>query len=309
MHVEPRDGGRRLGRLAPGRQADISVLDVRPGDWMVYDVLGAGLRVDRAVVPFVTVKKGRVFTPDWGPRAWGWEPDRALPAGGPFAAGAAEGSGSTMPILPEWSSLGLFAVAALVLLLTPGPAVLYIVTRSIDQGWRAGLVSVLGVHVGTLAHIFAAAAGLSALLAASATAFGVVKYLGAVYLIYIGVRRLRDRESRMIREGGAPTRLRRAFVDGVVVNVLNPKTGLFFLAFLPQFVTEARGHVGEQIVALGVVFVLLGAVTDSLYALTAGSAARWLRGQPRFLAGERWVTGGLYISLGLAAALSSTHRK
>jgi threonine/homoserine/homoserine lactone efflux protein len=214
-----------------------------------------------------------------------------------------------MPILPEWSSLGLFAVAALVLLLTPGPAVLYIVTRSIDQGWRAGLVSVLGVHVGTLAHIFAAAAGLSALLAASATAFGVVKYLGAVYLIYIGVRRLRDRESRMIREGGAPTRLRRAFVDGVVVNVLNPKTGLFFLAFLPQFVTEARGHVGEQIVALGVVFVLLGAVTDSLYALTASSAARWLRGQPRFLAGERWVTGGLYISLGLAAALSSTHRK
>ena len=214
-----------------------------------------------------------------------------------------------MPILPEWSSLGLFAVAALVLLLTPGPAVLYIVTRSIDQGWRAGLVSVLGVHVGTLAHIFAAAAGLSALLAASATAFGVVKYLGAVYLIYIGVRRLRDRESRMIREGGAPTRLRRAFVDGVVVNVLNPKTGLFFLAFLPQFVTEARGHLGEQIVALGVVFVLLGAVTDSLYALTAGSAARWLRGQPRFLAGERWVTGGLYISLGLAAALSSTHRK
>jgi threonine/homoserine/homoserine lactone efflux protein len=214
-----------------------------------------------------------------------------------------------MLTLPEWTSLGLFAVAALVLLLTPGPAVLYIVTRSIDQGWRAGLVSVLGVHVGTLAHIFAAAAGLSALLAASATAFGVVKYLGAAYLIYIGVRRLRDRESRMIREGGAPTRLRRAFVDGVVVNVLNPKTGLFFLAFLPQFVTEARGHVGEQIVALGVVFVLLGAVTDSLYALTAGSAARWLRGQPRFLAGERWVTGGLYISLGLAAALSSTHRK
>jgi len=214
-----------------------------------------------------------------------------------------------MLTLPEWTSLGLFAVAALILLLTPGPAVLYIVTRSIDQGWRAGLVSVLGVHVGTLAHIFAAAAGLSALLAVSATAFGVVKYLGAAYLIYIGVRRLRDRESRMIREGGAPTRLRRAFVDGVVVNVLNPKTGLFFLAFLPQFVTEARGHVGEQIVALGVVFVLLGAATDSLYALTAGSAARWLRGQPRFLAGERWVTGGLYISLGLAAALSSTHRK
>ena len=214
-----------------------------------------------------------------------------------------------MPVLPEWSSLGLFAVAALVLLLTPGPAVLYIVTRSIDQGRRAGLVSVLGVHVGTLAHILAAAVGLSALLAASATAFGVVKYLGAAYLIYIGVRRLRDRASIVAPEAGKRKALRRAFLDGVVVNVLNPKTALFFLAFLPQFVTEGQGHVGEQVIALGVVFVLLGAVTDSLYALTAGSAARWLRGQPRFLAGERWITGGLYISLGVAAALSSSHRK
>jgi threonine/homoserine/homoserine lactone efflux protein len=214
-----------------------------------------------------------------------------------------------MLVLPEWSSLGLFAIAALVLLLTPGPAVLYIVTRSIDQGRRAGLVSVLGVHVGTLAHILAAAVGLSALLAASATAFGVVKYLGAAYLIYIGVRRLRDRSSIVAPAAGEPTALRRAFLDGVIVNVLNPKTGLFFLAFLPQFVTENRGHVGGQIVALGVVFVLLGAITDSLYALTAGSAARWLRGQPRFLAGERWITGGLYIGLGVAAALSSGHRK
>jgi threonine/homoserine/homoserine lactone efflux protein len=165
------------------------------------------------------------------------------------------------------------------------------------------------VHVGTLAHIFAAAAGLSALLAASATAFGAVKYLGAAYLIYIGVRRLRDRSSIVAPTAGKPRELRRAFLDGVVVNVLNPKTGLFFLAFLPQFVTEARGHVGEQVIVLGMVFVLLGAVTDSLYALTAGSAARWLRGQPRFLTGERWITGGLYISLGVVAAMSSSHRK
>jgi len=167
----------------------------------------------------------------------------------------------------------------------------------------------VGVHVGTLAHIFAAAAGLSALLAASATAFSAVKYLGAAYLIYIGVRRLGDRSSIVAPEAGKPKELRRAFLDGVIVNVLNPKTGLFFLAFLPQFVTEARGHVGEQVIALGVVFVLLGAITGSLYAMTAGSAARWLRGQPRFLTGERWITGGLYISLGVAAALSSSHRK
>ena len=214
-----------------------------------------------------------------------------------------------MLVLPEWSSLGFFVLAALVLLLTPGPAVLYIVTRSIDQGRRAGLVSVLGVHVGTLAHIFAAAAGLSALLAASVTAFSVVKYLGAAYLVYIGVRRLLDRSARSTSAPGAPRRLWRAFLDGVVVNVLNPKTGLFFLAFLPQFVTISRGHVGEQIVCLGVVFVLLGAVTDSLYALTAGSAAQWLRGKPRFLASERWISGSLYIGLGVAAAFSTNHRE
>jgi threonine/homoserine/homoserine lactone efflux protein len=214
-----------------------------------------------------------------------------------------------MPVLPEWSSLGFFMLAALVLLLTPGPAVLYIVTRSIDQGRRAGLVSVLGVHVGTLAHIFAAAAGISAVLAASATAFSVVKYLGAAYLIFIGVRRLLDRSSLGAAAPGAPKRLRRTFVDGVIVNVLNPKTGLFFLAFLPQFVTVARGHVGEQILALGVVFVLLGAITDSLYALGAGSAAQWLRGSPRFLVSERWISGSLYIGLGVAAALSSNQRK
>jgi threonine/homoserine/homoserine lactone efflux protein len=212
-------------------------------------------------------------------------------------------------VLPEWSSLGLFGIAALVLLLTPGPAVLYIVTRSVDQGRRAGLVSVAGVHVGTLAHILAAAAGISALLAASATAFGIVKYLGAAYLVYIGVRRLLDRRSVTAAAPGEPKRLRRAFLDGVIVNVLNPKTGLFFLAFLPQFVTVSRGHVGEQIVWLGVVFVLLGAITDSLYALTAGSAARWLRGKPAFLSSERWVSGGLYIGLGVVAALSSGHRK
>lgn len=214
-----------------------------------------------------------------------------------------------MLVVPEWSSLGLFAVAALVLLLTPGPAVLYIVTRSIDQGRRAGLVSVLGVHVGTLAHIVAAAAGLSAVLAASTTAFSVVKYLGAAYLIYIGVRRLLDRTPAGIPVGGAPPPLRRAFLDGVIVNVLNPKTGLFFLAFLPQFVTVARGHVGEQILVLGLVFVLLGAITDSLYAIGAGSAAHWLRGNPRFLAAERWISGGVYLGLGVVAALASNQRK
>ena len=207
------------------------------------------------------------------------------------------------------TSLGIFVVAALVLLLTPGPAVLYIVARSIDQGRRAGLVSMLGVHAGTLVHIAAAAAGLSALLAASATAFSAVKYLGAAYLVYLGVRRILERAPAVGDGPARERRLRRAFLDGVVVNVLNPKTALFFLAFLPQFVDVSRGHVGTQILALGGIFVALGLVTDGGFALTAGTAARWLRGHPRFLASERWISGGMYIGLGVAAALTSGQPK
>jgi len=214
-----------------------------------------------------------------------------------------------MIVLPDWSGLGLFVVAALVLLITPGPAVLYIVTRSIDQGRWAGLVSMLGVHVGTLVHVAAAAVGLSAVLVASATAFTAVKWLGAAYLVYLGVRRILDRTVTGSVASGRPRRLRRAFLDGVVVNTLNPKTALFFLAFLPQFVDLSRGHPGAQILGLGLLFVLLGTLTDGAYALGAGTAARWLRGRPRFLAGERWVSGGVYIGLGVVAAVSSGGRK
>ena len=134
-----------------------------------------------------------------------------------------------------------------------------------------------------------------------------MKYLGAAYLIYLGVRRLRDRTTRAAARPPA-VRLRRAFVDGFVVNLLNPKTGLFFLAFLPQFADVGRGHVGAQILVLGLIFVGLGLVTDGLYALGAGTAARWLRASPRFLASERWVSGGMYIGLGVAAAFAG-HRR
>jgi threonine/homoserine/homoserine lactone efflux protein len=213
----------------------------------------------------------------------------------------------SVAMLPPVSGLGIFVVAALLLLITPGPAVLYIVARSLDQGRRAGLVSVAGVHAGTLLHIGAAAAGLSAVLTASATAFSIVKYLGAAYLVYLGVRRLLDR-AVTAPAAAPPRRLRRAFLDGFVVNVLNPKTALFFLAFLPQFVDVARRAVGAQILALGLVFVALGLVTDGLYALGAGTAAGWLRGRPHIRASERWLTGGMYLGLGVAAAFAGHHR-
>jgi threonine/homoserine/homoserine lactone efflux protein len=204
--------------------------------------------------------------------------------------------------------LGLFVVAAVLLLVTPGPAVLYIVARSMEAGRRAGLVSVLGVHAGTLVHVAAAAAGLSAVLMASATAFAVVKYLGAAYLVYLGIRRLRERAAGRALAGREPRPLRRTFVDGFVVNLLNPKTALFFLAFLPQFVDVGRGQVGLQVLGLGLVFVALGLVTDGCYALGAGTAAHWLRASPRFVASERWLSGGVYIGLGVAAAVAGNTR-
>jgi len=214
-----------------------------------------------------------------------------------------------MIVFPDGSSFGIFAAAAFLLLITPGPAVFYIVTRSVDQGRRAGLVSALGVHAGTLVHVAAAAAGLSVVLAASALLFGVVKYLGAAYLIYLGVRRLL--EAAPIAGAGSRPRVswRRAFGDGVVVNVLNPKTALFFLAFLPQFAEPSRGPVGWQVLTLGLVFVGMGLVTDGLYAVGAGSVAGWLRANPQFVRAQRWVSGTMYIGLGVAAALSTANRK
>jgi threonine/homoserine/homoserine lactone efflux protein len=204
---------------------------------------------------------------------------------------------------------GVFVLAALLLLLTPGPAVLYIVARAIDQGRRAGLVSMLGVHVGTLVHIAAAAVGVSALLAASTAAFSVVKYLGAAYLVHLGVRRILTRTSSGTAGPVREAQLRRAFLDGVVVNVLNPKTALFFLAFLPQFVDVTRGDAGAQILVLGGIFVALGLIADGGYALTAGTAARWLRGHSSFLASERWISASMYIGLGVAAALTSGRQR
>ena len=212
-------------------------------------------------------------------------------------------------ILPEASLLGLFVVAAIVLLLTPGPAVLYIVTRSVEQGRLAGLVSALGVHVGTLVHVAAAALGVSALLVSSALAFDVVKYLGALYLIYLGVRKLAGWDQPARGQTVAPRSLRRLFGQGVVVNVLNPKTALFFLAFLPQFVDVSRGVVGLQILVLGLIFVVLGVISDGLYAVAAGTAGTWLKREGRLLRAERYVSGGVFVGLGVTAALAGNGRK
>lgn len=207
-------------------------------------------------------------------------------------------------MIPDHSSFAIFLSAAIVLLAIPGPAVLYVVGQSVGQGRSAGVVSALGIGVGTCIHVAAAAAGLSALLMSSAVAFGAVKYLGAAYLVYLGVQKIRGEESFEFSGSAARVKLSRVFGQGVVVNVLNPKTALFFFAFLPQFVDASRGPVVRQILFLGLLFAAMGVVSDSLWGLFAGTMAERLSGNRRWMSSQRYVSGGMLISLGVATAVS-----
>ncbi len=207
------------------------------------------------------------------------------------------------------SKLALFIGAALALLITPGPAVLFIITRSVDQGRLAGIVSVLGIEAGGLCHVIAATFGLSALLMSSALAFEIVKYLGAVYLIYLGIHKLLSKDVVDPEQPSDAQPRSRLFYQGFVVNLLNPKTALFFLAFLPQFVDRSRGAVPVQVLILGLIFIALATCSDSLYALLAGTLGNWLRGNLKFLRGLRYFSGSMYITLGLVAAFAGPKKK
>jgi threonine/homoserine/homoserine lactone efflux protein len=205
-------------------------------------------------------------------------------------------------------NLPVFLLAALILLLTPGPAVLYIIARSMDQGRLAGFVSVLSIETGNSVHVLAATLGLSAILMSSALAFSIVKYLGAAYLIYLGIRRLLIHDQSHEIAKVQRQSLRRIYSQGVLVAVLNPKTALFFLAFLPQFVDPYVGSVTLQLLMLGGMFVTMAIVTDSMYALLASTAGGWLKRNQSFLRADRYIVGSVYIGLGLTAALAhNTH--
>jgi threonine/homoserine/homoserine lactone efflux protein len=211
--------------------------------------------------------------------------------------------------MPDSTTYGFFVLASLALTLVPGPAVLYIVARSVEGGRPAGLISVLGIGAGGFVHVAFAALGLSALLVSSAAAFAVVKWLGVAYLIYLGIGRFlaRDEQDAAVTVGDEP--LTRVFSQGVIVNVLNPKTALFFLAFLPQFVDPSRGAVTAQIAMLGTTFVVIALFTDGLYALLSGTAADWLRRRnksPGFRHAGRYLSGSVYLALGAATAISGS---
>jgi threonine/homoserine/homoserine lactone efflux protein len=210
--------------------------------------------------------------------------------------------------VPDASTLWLYALAATALIVIPGPAVLYIVAQSVGQGRRAGVVSAMGVATGGLVHVVGATVGLSGLLLSSATLFSVVKYVGAAYLIYLGARRLTGRDEGVLTAPSEPRSGRRLYRDGAVVNILNPKTALFFYAFLPQFIDPRRGSVMLQSLLLGAIFVAIAVVSDSAWGLAAGSAAAWLRERPMAIRAERWITGGVFLGLGAFTALSSVSR-
>lgn len=214
-----------------------------------------------------------------------------------------------MHLIPDGTTLLVFLGASLVLLVTPGPAVFYIVARSIDQGKVAGIVSTLGVAAGSCVHIVAAALGISALIASSAVAFNVIKLVGAVYLIYLGVRKFLVPDPVETNVTVARRRLREIFVQGVIVNVFNPKTALFFLAFLPQFIDVGKGHVALQMILLGMIFALLGILSDGTYAVAAGSFGRWLKGHAGVLRAQRYFAGSVFITLGVLTAATGSGRK
>jgi len=198
--------------------------------------------------------------------------------------------------------------AALVLLLIPGPAVLYITARSASQGRLAGLVSVLAIETANFIQAAAAALGLSAILLSSALAFDIVKYLGAAYLIFLGVQKLLASENGSADGVVKQESLSRIYWQGFAVNILNPKTALFFFAFLPQFIDPAKGNVIAQNMLLGAVFVGMASITDSMYALLASSVAGRLSGDRSFKKGGRFFAGLVYIGLGVTTALTGARK-
>jgi threonine/homoserine/homoserine lactone efflux protein len=210
--------------------------------------------------------------------------------------------------VPSSSTYAVFLGTALVLLLVPGPAVLYVVARSVEMGRRGGLASVAGITTATFTHVALAAAGISSLILASVVAFDAVKYLGAAYLLLLGVRRLLHRGIEPTGGDREPRTHRRAYAQGIVVNLTNPKTIVFVFAFIPQFVDPHAHHAWLQVLVLGVTFAVLGCLSDSVYALAAGTVADRLRGSAAIAGVQRWFGGGALVGLGILAAVWSPSR-
>lgn len=200
----------------------------------------------------------------------------------------------------------MFAFTGLLLNLTPGNDMLYVIARSSGQGTRAGVVSALGIGAGCIIHILAAVIGLSALIAQSATAFDIIKYVGAAYLVYLGARSLVSKKQLVkIDQNLKKLSYKKIFWQGFITNVLNPKVALFFLAFLPQFINIHKGDTSLQILFLGTWFDVVGTIVNVLVALLFGKIGAWLSKSPTFIQWQERITGTILIALGIKVALSS----
>lgn len=200
-------------------------------------------------------------------------------------------------------NLPLFVIAAIALILTPGPDTLYIIARSTGQGRKSGIISAFGISTGLLIHTLTATIGLSSLLMTSAIAYNTIKYLGAAYLIYLGILTLTQKSKNNPLKQTAKANLKTTFFQGFLSNLLNPKVALFYLAFLPQFVNGDRGNIPLQIFALGLIHILLSILWLILIALIASTASTWLQKRSRF---QQWLTGSIFISLGAKLAIPET---
>jgi threonine/homoserine/homoserine lactone efflux protein len=205
--------------------------------------------------------------------------------------------------MPDFSALGAFFAAAFLLNIAPGPDMLYVIGRSIGQGRRAGTVSALGIFVGCLVHIFVAAAGLAALLRSSPLAYSIVRYAGAAYLVYLGVRVLLERSNTLEAPEVQSAPLRQIFTQGVITNVLNPKVALFFLAFLPQFIQPRRGSVALQIIMLGLIFDIGGTLVNLAVAQAGGRLGDAIKQHSELARLQKWFAGTVFIGLGMRVAL------
>lgn len=202
----------------------------------------------------------------------------------------------------DWSNFALFIAASWVLIVTPGPDMIYVITRGVSHGRKAGMISAVGVTLGILVHTIFAAFGLAIILRTSALAFLAVKFSGAAYLIYLGVRTFSNKSDFTFSSDKPKDGIRKIFVQGLLSNVLNPKIALFFLAFLPQFVNPEHGSASVQMVYLGLTFALFGIVFLVLLGYFSGSIGAWLSNKQKLAEKIRWFTGSVLIALGLRLA-------
>ena len=211
--------------------------------------------------------------------------------------------------MPDSSVLLIFVGAATIILFPPGPAVLYLIAKSIDQGPRAGIISVVGIALGSSTHVIAAAFGLSALLLSSEPAYNIVRLLGAGYLIYLGVQKILARNAGKEQDKPQERKSNNILIESTMVGILNPKAALFFLAFATQFINTTSGSAVMQINILGLIWILMGAVVGIIYSLLAASLRSWLPAKEKILRSSRFISGGIYIVLGIAAAISGPSRR